>query len=116
MLQYCISTTWNNSNNIIFITNTIHSFWRAILQQKNTIQKECMVFVSICSGLVRTETLLVRMKGTEFMVSNGFFLFQKVSLMTIIEPFPTIYVFFYFNHIFAYFPLIVYKACTLFAR
>lgn len=57
---------------------------------------------------------MVQMAGTIFVVFYSLFVFQKVSTMIVIKPFSTILVFFVFNHIFTYFSLSVYKACTLF--
>lgn len=57
---------------------------------------------------------VVQMAGTIFVVFYSFFVFQKVSTMIVIKPFPTILVFFVFNHILADFLLSVYRACTLF--
>ena len=54
------------------------------------------------------------MAGTIFVVFYSFFVFQKVSTMIVIKPFPTILVFFVFNQILVDFLLIVYQACTLF--
>lgn len=64
--------------------------------------------------LVRTEMSLVQMAGTIFVVFYSFFVFQEVSTMIVIKPFPTIIVFLYFNHIIVIFPFGVYRACTLF--
>lgn len=60
------------------------------------------------------EVLMVQMAGTIFVVFYSFFVFQEVSTMIVIKPFPTIIVFLYFNHIIVIFPFGVYRACTLF--